>query len=227
MNKIVTKLRKIISNLSVVLILGGSLLTSVSAQEQKISKEEFETAIRNAERKLLKVNYRSITSEMNGKNEKKTIYEVLLPNKKHLLVNGYVYLFNKKKEIVFTPTFDEWIYIAEKVFYRNRKDDKWRLLLPDSMSGIGEGRGSGSGNETPTVTTEYYKTTEQLNNIYEKVVSTKYANSVSPIVDKNKYWIRSDGLFVKTLLTMYGGSTTVEYDYDSVIKIEAPTKIKK
>lgn len=230
----VLKIKKLLFEFSVVLILSVSFLVSAAAQSKEITEEEFETVKNNATQKLKNISYRSVTMAQTGRIEKTQTYEFVPPDREH-------FIFTQKSpeittysglKMLATNFYDEWIYIGEKIFYRNGANKNWEETGPNFIESFGgSGNGAGTYREEPTVTTEYKLTPNQFVNqqnldLYEKIISRKYSYSAKPSVDKYKYWINKNGLFVKTQSTWIAGETTVDYEYNSNLKIEAPL-IKK
>lgn len=227
------KNRNLRLDFAVVLILSFSFLPGVSAQSKTITKEEIETVKSNARQKLKEISYRSVTTQQSGQIKKIEIYEFVPPDREHFIIT------QKSPEIetyggVKIPAnnfYDEWIYIGEKIYYRNAANKHWTEIKTDGGIGNGSGNGTGTISETPTITTEYNLTQNQFVNgqesdLYEVIVSRKYSWSSTPSVEKIKYWINKKGLFAKTKYIYPAGESTVDFEYNSKIKIEIPV-IKK
>ncbi len=237
------KKHKLVLDIAIYLILSISFLLSVSAQNRIITNEEIETVKSNANQKLKKTSYISFTSVKLGNNEKKTIYEFIPPNREHFIVNDYIIsiksfqrdIFAKspKNDTEIIPTYAEWIYIGEKVYFRNGAKKQWAEIALDSIgnSSVGRGYGSGGGNgndsDKPTKTTEYKLIPNQFirghdTDLYEVITSYKYSWKTEPLIESDKYWINKNGLFTKIQSKNIASEKTVDYFYDMNLKIEAP-----
>jgi hypothetical protein len=230
------KKQKLVLDIAIGLILSISFLLSVSAQNRVVTKEEIETVKSNASQKLKKISYISFTSEKTGKNEKKTIYEFVPPNREHFIINDYIISVRSiqsdirdimpKYEFKIIPTYGEWIYIGEKVYFRNGAKKQWAEIAPDSIGNSSFGSGTGSGSQKPTITTEYKLTPNQFvrghdTDLYEVIISIQYSSG-KPSIESYKYWINKNGLFAKTQSISIANETIVDYLYDLDLKIEAP-----
>lgn len=229
------------------LILSASLLASVflnvSAQNKAFTEQELETLKRNAAEKSKTVKYRSVTSKKYGKTEEQIIYEFVPPDRKHFIIkkkspaseigSGTDLLTGKPRAILriaAVDSYDEWIYIGEKIFYKDGEKKMWKQITPSPVSGIGGygyGTGDGTSSEKPTVTTEYKLTVDQFVNqqaadLYEVTVSHRYSFSSAPSVYSYKYWINKNGFFAKVQEVGVAGEKTVDYEYNPNIKIEDP-----
>ena len=228
------------------LILSTSLLIgvflNVSAQNKAFTEQELEALKRNAAEKSKTVKYRSVTSKKYGKTEEQIIYEFVPPDRKHFIIKKQsppdrIALPNNVLtgapgavfKIAAVNSYDEWIYVGEKIFYRNGVEKIWKPILPSSETReFGYGNGTGTYSEQPTKTTEYKLTPNQTVNrqdadLYEVIVKYKYSYSVNPLVYSYKYWINKNGLFAKTHFDLgSGGETIVDYEYNSNIKIRVP-----
>ena len=219
---------------------------SVSAQNKVITQEEFEIVRSKAAQKLEQISYRSVTSQKLGKTEITSIYKFVPPNREHFIITtkSPEYLTEKLKIVqinININNYEEWIYIGEKIYFRNAVNKKWKEIVPDWTDGNGDGQGKGSGigygqgsgtfSVEPNKTIEYKLTPNQFVNgqefdLYEVVESYKYSWDSEPSVYIYKYWINKNGLFAKTQYIDSDREETVDYEYNSNIKIEAPV-IKK
>lgn len=175
MKKNIVKNQKLIVDFAVGLIISVAFLASVSAQNKVITREEFETVRSKAATKLKQISYRSVTSQKIGKTELPTIYEFVPPNREHFITTtkSPEYLSEKLKTASLgVNKYEEWIYIGEKIYFRNALNKKWEKSLPGRFGGNGDGQGKGSGigdgqadrtfSAEPNKTIEYQLTPNQF-----------------------------------------------------------------
>lgn len=197
------------------LVLSGFVLMSfiqnISAQNKTFTEKELEILKQNVADKLETISYRSVSLENNGINERKTIFEFVPPNRKHIVVT-----------IPDENFYEEWIYIGYKMFYRDNAKGKWKKNAPFEATVIGSSNG-----EPPTITKEYKLTPNQIVNqiesdLYEVITTYRYSGKPDPFVYQEKYWINKNGLFAKTHFLSSVSEETIDYEYGLNIKIQAP-----
>lgn len=241
MRKTSLKKQKLIVDFIKAMILGvtfiGSFFLNVSAQNKTFNGKDLEALKRNVAEKLETVSYRSITVEniKTGKTQIQTIFEFVPPDRKHIIVkkNAPAYQITRlsrtgeSQSVITIPaynSYEEWIYIGAKVFYRNDVKGKWKQIIRASIRTL---IGYTDETEKPTITTEYKLTPDQFVNqqesdLYEVTTTYKYSDNPDPFVYQGKYWINKNGLFAKTQLLSNGFEETVDYEYNSNIKIQNP-----
>ncbi|MEZ5428433.1 MAG: hypothetical protein R2747_19340 [Pyrinomonadaceae bacterium] len=211
--------------LPVILVLGCFLTDSAAQTDQSFERGDLRTLTRAAYEKLNDLAYRSVRVEENFDGEggaEKTISEFVPPDRRHTIIE------KKTEKGVKT---DEYIYV-DGIGYHRTDDEDWQIIRGGSGSGSGNGSGIG---ETPIITEERRLVRGQIvgkqkADLYEIVTTHKFTDHSN--IYESRVWLNEAGLFVKTeSKTSYGISkktyrTTVDYEYDPKIKIEAP-EIKK
>lgn len=228
------KKQKLIIYFAVGLVLSFAFLESVLAQNKTITKEELETKKSNAAKKLEKIRYQSVTSQKNESAELTSIYKFVPPDREHFLITiKYAESLSEKLEPfqINVNKYEEWIYIGDKVYFRNAANKKWEKITTDGGIGSGIGIGIGTVLNNPIETIEYKLTPNQLVNgavceLYEVIQTIRFSWTSETLVYNYKYWINKNGLFAKTQNISSDSEKTVDYEYNSNIKIEAPL-IKK
>ncbi len=198
---------------------------SVSAQDSRISKEEFENVRNTYKRFLAKESHRiRYTHEtfpyQNAKEPEKTsiwFSEFVPPDREHNF-----YGLNSSD-----PSHKyERIVIGTRIF--TNREGEWKELKP---SGAGMGFGSGA------TSIEYFvrgseRIGDQITTIYEQVTGSRFARGSGPWQTsyyRSSYWVSKDGRIRKYVgesdaLISKRSRTTEVYEYDPKIKIEVPIR---
>lgn len=199
---------------------------SVYGQQQKITREKYDSAESEAINKLAKTNRRVITKAetfLNGKVEKsrETVYERLLPNRTRYISTETSAGVSKKIESI-TIGFDQYTRI---------NGGEWKYFdLRGSGSGMmGDGFGyMGRTTFNYTVTADAHD--NQLMQLYEEYIEVQ--EKLGLRYDRERLWINKAGFLVKRENTfgylsperlVSQSVTTYEYN-PSDLKIEAPVK---
>jgi hypothetical protein len=201
------------------------IVSTIFAQDSKISSEEF-ASVRSTYKDLLakepyRIRYTHETfSSMDSKQPEETrlwMTEFAPPDREHNYYGLNATDPSRKYER---------IVIGTRIF--TNKDGSWKELTP-TEGGMGLGSGASS--------VEYFiRGSEKLGNVtttvYEVVTGSQFARSNGPWQTsyyRSRYWMSKDGRILKyvgesdALITKRSRTTEI-YEYDSKIKIEAPIK---
>jgi hypothetical protein len=194
----------------------------IFAQETTIDREKFNQARESAAKKLDGKTYREttvfeiFTDRSSAPTQKrKTTIETIPPDREYVIFETE----QGKKEVI----------EIKGTRYVRLNGGEW---TQEELTGIGMGNGIGCASR---VKSESYKVIENSNlngktaDFYEmKKTLTDCLDNASDEIWLYRFWIGKDGLFLKTeneYGTMGGSSiqrTTIVYEYDSKIRIEAP-----
>ena len=215
------------------LILIFSLFSSVSAQEKKISEQEFVALRKNASEKIKDKSYRvKMTSESS------TIVTDPAPS---WFTTSIIELTSDGYHNVYETKSADKVTRNEEIKVGNRKytrlnNDAWK-----EVTTVTSQNGSGSGIVTVTLAKSEknvewkYKGKKSLNgqntDLYEVKTTTKFKLKDKDITSifTERFWLSQDGLILKTESESERNKkvfshTVYEYEYDPNIKIEAPIK---
>lgn len=197
-----------------------TFFVSVSAQaavsvsistKLKILKTEAGEKLKTTSYRLIQITKNAETNEM----QRKIVCEFVLPDQQHCIEESYSY--------------SEWIYIADKFFFRNGAKEKWELLPEDKYDGyiniwMGEGRQERFGINTKLK----YKFTlnqevkNQRCDLYE-IISTFQFQSQTFEGYSEGFCFNKAGFIVSIYAKSDPFKTTIDYEYDQNIKIKAPS----
>lgn len=220
-------MRKVEMILSLMFILCA--FKAISAQKNDFSDENLTVLKKNAWKTLEETPYRLTIITTASDAEYKTIREVIPPDREH-----YISESKTSKGIKLTET----IRIGIRKFEREDNGEWKESALSGSGNGSGNGSGSGSGAYTkPKIEKKVERKLKKNTSVnklkadlYEVITTTTFILQTGTFsnVSSESYWFDKDGRILKSEYLYKVGAnktstrTNNDYDYNAVIKIEAP-----
>lgn len=220
-----------------------TVFLKISAQEKTFTQKDLETIKLNADKKLKEVRYRLVKSKKFRKTEEESIFDFIPPDREHFVIKfkapaskldlpEFGAITKEVLDAFKLPavnSYDEWIYIGEKIYYRDGVDKDWEQKNPLTTASALERKQACNCLEMPPIRTEYKFMPNQFINkqeadLYEVSIFYQYSFKPSPTIYKEKYWIYKNALPAKIQFSndLNSDETILNYEYGLNLKIEAP-----